>query len=245
MKKIIIIFTVATVLFGCGNQERKRLLSEVDSLTYVIIQNRETEIALNEVGVMLDSIDDSRYLLNRNVVEGVSYASYIDRLKNINEHIKKTQLKIAALEADVKKSKRVSASNIKRLKAEVEEKSREILALQMTVITMREDNKRQYLSLVSKDSIISSREEIIRLKNKDVASLQSLVEDINAQNRIKVANMYFAQGQALETAADRTKFAPRKKKETRREALELYRLAYSMGNLQAQDKIINLEKELS
>ena len=74
---------------------------------------------------------------------------------------------------------------------------------------------------------------------------KDLVQDINDQNRIKVANLYFAQAQALETAADRTKFAPRKKKETRREALELYKLSFSLGNTEAQAKIEELEKKLS
>jgi hypothetical protein len=48
----------------------------------------------------------------------------------------------------------------------------------------------------------------------------------------------------LEKAANRTHFAPRKKKETRREALELYRLSLSMGNMKAQNKIDELEKKL-
>jgi len=71
------------------------------------------------------------------------------------------------------------------------------------------------------------------------------VKDIDDQNRIKVASLYFEQAQALETAADRTKFAPHKKKETRREALELYRLSYSLGNMNAEVKIKELEKKLS
>ena len=58
------------------------------------------------------------------------------------------------------------------------------------------------------------------------------------------ADMYFAQAQALETAAQRTKFAPRKKKETKREALELYKLAYSLGKAEAQNRIDELEKEV-
>ena len=78
----------------------------------------------------------------------------------------------------------------------------------------------------------------------EVYSLQALVSDIYEQNRIKVAGLYFAQASALETAADRTKFAPRKKKATRREALELYRLSYSLGNGDAAAKIAELEKKI-
>jgi hypothetical protein len=86
---------------------------------------------------------------------------------------------------------------------------------------------------------------MIRLKTGEVASLKELVVDISEQNRIKVSNLYFAQASALELAADRTKFAPRKKEETRREALELYKLSYSMGNEAAKAKIEELEKKIS
>jgi len=72
-----------------------------------------------------------------------------------------------------------------------------------------------------------------------------LIKDINDQNRVKIAGLYFAQAQALELAASRTKFAPRRKKETRREALELYKLAYSLGNTEAESRIQKLEKDLS
>jgi hypothetical protein len=71
------------------------------------------------------------------------------------------------------------------------------------------------------------------------------VEEINAQSQASQADLYFAQAQALETAAERTKFAPRKKKETRREALELYKLSLSLGKQEAQQKIEELEKEIS
>jgi hypothetical protein len=115
----------------------------------------------------------------------------------------------------------------------------------MDVVNLREQNKTLFANVNQKDSLISSKDEMIKLKNADVASLEGLVQDINDQNRIKVANLYFQQAQALEVAAKRTKFAPRKKKETRREALELYKLSFSLGNVEAEAKIQELEKELS
>jgi hypothetical protein len=96
-----------------------------------------------------------------------------------------------------------------------------------------------------KDSIVSSRDEVIKLKNANVASLQEQAQETNDKNRVKVAGLYFAEAQALETAANRTHFAPRKKKETRREALELYKLSFSLGNVDAEAKIQELEKKLS
>jgi len=245
MKQIYLVLITAIALSGCGNEEKAQLRSQIDSLNTVITYNTEAEATLDEVGILLDSIDASRYNLNIRIVEGITYADYIDRLKNINSYIKKSQAKIVALEDGLKKSKRVSASTIKRLKADLDAKSGQIVELQIQIAELRQNNDSQYMRLLKKDSIISSKDEVIRLKSQSVEALQSLVLDIDEQNRIKVANLYFDQAQALETAADRTQFAPRRKKETRREALELYRLSFSMGNLKAQEKIDSLEKQLS
>lgn len=245
MKHIYLVLIAAIVLSGCGNQERAQLKLQIDSLNTIIIQNTEAEATLEEVGVLLDSIDASRSALSLNIVEGITYADYINRLKRINAHIKDTEARIVALETGWKKSKSVSAATIKGLKADLAAKSSEIVEFQIQVAELRQNNESQYKRLLKKDSIISSKDEVIRLNSDLVTSLEILAKDVDDQNRMKVANLYFAQAQALETAADRTQFAPRRKKETRREALELYRLALSMGNLKSQERIDNLEKQLS
>jgi hypothetical protein len=71
------------------------------------------------------------------------------------------------------------------------------------------------------------------------------VQDITTSATTTQADLLYAQGQALETAADRTKLAPRKKKETQREALELYKKSYSLGKEEAKAKIEELEKATS
>jgi hypothetical protein len=242
--KIIISIILAAMLVGCNTKEKARLELKVDSLNNVLAESTRRDMAMNEVGIMLDSIDLSRQVLRVRIVEGISYADYVDRLREINTDIKDTQLRIASLERDLKASSSASSSTIRRLKADAALKLQEIVALQMDVIELREQNGNLKASLSQKDSTISSQKEMIQLKSGEVATLQGLVEDINEQNRIKVAGLYFAQASALETAADRTKFAPRKKKETRREALELYKLSYSLGNENARVKIEELEKKI-
>ncbi|HMI65469.1 MAG TPA: hypothetical protein VK517_05505 [Cyclobacteriaceae bacterium] len=245
MKTYIFVFGAAAALFSCGTKERAHLQLKVDSLSYALNESKKAEVTMNEVGVMLDSIDANRHALRTKIVEGISYADYISRLQDINTHIKDSQAKLVAMETSLKNSKGASSATIRRLKTDLEARSQEIVALQMDVVNLREQNKTLFANVNQKDSIISSKDEVIKLKKADVASLEGLVQDINDQNRIKVANLYFAEAQALETAANRTKFAPRKKKETRREALELYKLSYSLGNTEAEAKIQELEKKLS
>jgi hypothetical protein len=245
MKQTHLILFAAIVLTGCGTKERAHLKIQIDSLNTVILQNTEAEATLDSVGILLDSIDASRDALRVNMIEGITYADYIGRLKQINAHIKDSQATIAALEVGRKKSKYISATTIKRLRTDLDASASQILELQLQVAELRQNNDSQFMRLMKKDSIISSKDEVIRLKSEAVATLEGLVQDIDEQNRIKVANLYFDQAHALEAVADRTQFAPRRRNETRREALELYRLSLSLGNLKAQEKIDNLEKQLS
>jgi hypothetical protein len=88
------------------------------------------------------------------------------------------------------------------------------------------------------------KDQVIKMNENVITSLEKLFNDRQEENKTVVSNLYFAQAEALEKAANRTQFAPRKKKETRREALQLYRLSLSLGNLEAQKKIDDLEKKL-
>ena len=235
---------VITMLFSCDSKEKQRLSQKVDSLNVELIASKKVEQTMNEIGVLIDSIDESRQSLNTKMVEGTSYADYINRLKDINTSIRDTQKKLEFMEKSVKKTNNVSAATIRRLKEDLALRSNEIIALQLDIAKMREENRSLIVTVNQKDSILSSKDEVIKVKEGDIASLQGLVKDTNEENKNKVANLYFAQAEALETAANRTKFAPRKKKETKREALELYKLSFSLGKQEAQAKIDKLEKEI-
>jgi hypothetical protein len=245
MKTNILMMSLALALFSCDKKEITRLQSKVDSLNTVIIESQRTEAALNEVGVMLDSIDASRHALHTKIVEGFSYADYVNRLRDINTSIKDSQKKLADLEKRLKDSKSSSLATINRLKRDLDLKSKEIVELQMDVVALREKNNTLVADVSEKEIIISSQEEVIKMKEADVASLVEQAQITDEKNRVMVADLYFAEAKALEDAAHRTQFAPRKKKETKREALEMYKLSFSLGNKDAEAKIQELEKVLS
>ena len=235
----------ASLLFSCDNKEKAQLQRKVDSLSAELQASRQVEGVMGEVGVLIDSIDASRQALRSEMVEGTSYRDYVSRLKDINTHIANTEKKIAEMETAAKKDKGVSRSALNRLKADLEVRSQEVLALQVEIEKMREENKTLAKNVTDRDSTIITKEEVIKLREQDVTELESLVKDINEQTKIKVANLYFDQAVALELAAKRTNFAPKKKKETKREALELYKLSYSLGKAEAEPRISELEKDLS
>jgi chromosome segregation ATPase len=244
IKTSLIALTIAAALFSCDTKEKALLQHKVDSLNVELQASNQVAEEMQEVGQMIDSIDASRQLLRTQVVEGTTYADYSNRLKDINAYIRETQNKIAEMEKSVKNQKGLTAS-IKKLKADIESKTQQITALQAEVERMHSENTALTIALNQKDSTIAKKDEVIKVREENIASLEGLVNDINSQTQITTANLYFEQAKALELAAKRTNFAPRKKKETKREALELYKLALSLGKQEAQERITELEKDLS
>ena len=245
MKKYILGFAIVIVLFGCDTKEKEALQSKVDSLNVQLIASKQVEESMNEVGVLIDSIDASRKSLHVSMVEGSSYADHVARLQAINAYVKQTEAKLDVLEKSSKNSSKASTRAIRGYKADLAKQSAEILDLQMQLAKEHDQNLVLWAKVNEKDSLLSMKDQMIKMNESDIASLEKLFNDTQSENKTAVADLYFAQAKALETAADRTQFKPRKKKEARREALELYKLSLSLGNIEAQKKIDELEKKLS
>ena len=245
MKKLIIVVALVGALFSCDTKEKAVLQHKVDSLSVQLTASKEVERKMNEVGALIDSIDASRESLKVKMVEGSSYSDYVKRLKDINLYVQQTEAKLDALEKETKNTSKASNASIRRMRADLEKQTKEILDLQEQLAIARNENLAVWAKVNQKDSLLSMKDQVIKINENDIASLEKVVIDTNAENKLAVANLYFQQAEALELAASRTHFAPRKKKETRQEALELYKLSLSLGNTAAQARIDNLEKQLS
>ncbi len=245
MKKYFLGLVILVTLFSCDTKEKEAMQVKIDSLNTQLVASRQVEESMNEVGILIDSIDASRKSLQVKMVEGSSYADYVARLQAINTYVRQTEVKLDELEKSSKNNSKISARAIRAYKADLEKQSAEILDLQLKLATEKDQNTILWAKVNEKDSILSMKDQVIKIKESDIVSLEKLVNDTQVENRSAVSNLYYSQAQALEMAADRTQFAPRKKKETRREALELYKLSLSLGNTEAQKKIDELEKKLS
>jgi len=246
-KLILGVFAVA-LLGSCNVKENKDLKAKVDSLSMELNASQQVAAQLHDVSIMLDSIESSRVILRAGVVESTSYNDYAGRMRNLNNYIKETQSKLEEMETSLKKSKASSnsyASMVKKLKAELETSSQQVAALQIEVEKYRAENQMLVSTVAEKDTQLSQNAEIIKVREQDIAALETKVKDITTNATMTQADLLYAQGQALETAAARTKLAPRKKKETQREALELYKQSYSLGKEEAKMKIEQLEKVVS
>ena len=244
IRKFILGFSVVGILWGCNNKEREvALQSEIDSLRTELKESQQTAEALQEVGEMIDSIDASRQLLRTDMVEGATYQDYKNRLASIREYVEESQQKIAELEKTAQRT-RGYASTIRRMKADLEETTQQLASLEEEVQKIRTENRTLSRTVSARDSIITINEEALQEREENLASLESQIQEMNVDSKNFMAESYYKQAAALEEAADRTQFAPRKKKRTQQEALDLYKKALELGKDEAQAKVEELEKDL-
>ncbi len=237
------------LLAACDKEEKAALQSEVDSLRVELESSQKMAGTLLEVGVLMDSIDANRQLLrvNMNMEEGISYDDYTARMEDINDYVKNTERKLSALEDELKKSKSNASSYsalIKKLRKDLDGKAQEIAALQEQVDKYRNENQNLIQTVDLQESLLVDKEMQIIEKNQELALIEARIQELMIQSKMTEAEAYYARGEAVEEAARRTKLAPKKKKETLREALELYKKALSLGNNEAQAKIDDLEERL-
>ena len=249
IKKIFLTLSIAGLLWSCGlKDENAKLKTKIDSLSLEVKTGQEMVASLQEVGVLLDSIDANRNVLRSNIIEGTSYTNYSERLKDLNSYVKSTYSKIEELEASLSKAKSGSAqyaSMVKKLKSDLESRQAEIAALQESITKLKTENEALVLTVNEKETVISEKDNFIQVKEQELSNMETQFKAFSEASKQTEGDLYFAQAAALEEAADRTKLAPKKKKSTQQEALELYRKALQLGKKEAQDKITELEEKLS
>jgi chromosome segregation ATPase len=246
LKNLIFVSAIGLLMASCGGNSEK-LQSQVDSLKNELQTSQQFATTLQEVGVLMDSIDANRQLLRVNMVEGTTYDNYQSRMRDINNYVRDTQGKITELEKSLKKSKgnaNAYAATIKKLKADLESKNAEIASLNEKVEQLKNENSNLITTVGLQEAELSDKEVQIQAKQQELALIENRIQELMVQSKMNEADSYFARATAVEEAANRTKLAPRKKKETYKEAIELYKKALSMGKQEAQDKITALEKKV-
>lgn len=248
IRKLLLLLPAAGFLLsGCDTKEKTELQSKVDSLQVELEASQKVAQTLQDVGVLMDSIDASRQLLKVNMVEGTTYEDYTSRMKDLNNYVRETQQKIDNLETDLKKSKSTSASmsaTIKKLRRDLQSQTQEIAVLQEQVEKFRNENENLVQTVGLQEAMLEDKETEIFTKQQELALIEARIQELMIQSKVSEADAYFARAAAVEEAANRTRLAPRKKKETLAEAVELYKKALSLGKEEAQAKIDELEKKI-
>ncbi|HYG03886.1 MAG TPA: hypothetical protein VD927_15670 [Chryseosolibacter sp.] len=248
MRRTLTFAAVASLtLFSCDNKEKDQLRTQVDSLTRELKTSQQMAETLTEVGTLMDSIDASRQLLRVNMVEGTTYDDYSSRMKDLNSYVKETQDKISSLEKSLRTSNANSslyAKTISKLKADLDARTKEISMLQEQVEKFRSENESLINTVGLQEAEIIEKQQEIETKSQELALIEARVQELMLQSKVSEADAYFTRAMAVEEAANRTRLAPKKKKETYREAIELYKKALSLGKSEAQDRITDLEERI-
>lgn len=248
IKTMLFSALAVSVLVACdGERGGQSLQIQLDSMRNELETSQEMARTLNEVGVLMDSIDANRQALRLNMVEGATYDEYVSRMQGLNKYVRDTQGKIGDLEKALRKSRaKINAfqTTIKNLKAEIEMKNKQIAELKDQVERFRNENRNLVQLAEMQEAEMQAQDEQIEAKRRELELIEDKIQKLLKNSQVSEADGYFARGQAKEETAIRTKLAPRKKRATLDEALMMYRKAASLGHTQAKAAADRLEKEL-
>jgi chromosome segregation ATPase len=238
----------AFIFTSCGDKkEREKLEMENEELQAELNRAQMSVATLEEVGSLMDSIDQARNALKLELEAGTNYDDYLDRMNDINDYVLNTEAKINKLEDELNRysnKNQAYINAISRLKKELTVKSQEISGLQESVEKFKVENSGLLNIVQLQEAEILDLEDEISVKMEELDLIENRIKELMKKSQMSEADSYYALGEALEEAARRTKMARKKKKETYREAIEIYRKALAFGREDAQKKIDALEKKL-
>jgi hypothetical protein len=241
------IFILMVFFAGCDSKELARLQFENDSLRSELASRHNVLTSLKDVRGLLDSIDANRNSLRSNLSEGTSYEEFSVRLKDINEFVKMSEDKINMIQTALKNSKHEAAAYlmlVDALKGEVQLRVDEIVRLEQEVSKFKDENYGLLQEIKVKEDEVRNINIKISEKQQELLLLEARIEAMVNSFKVTEADAYYARARALEEAAKRTKLAPQKRRETYKEALELYKRSLSLGKEEAKVDIANLENKL-
>ncbi len=226
-----------------NEQLKAQLASIQENLDSQEKMNQEVTAKMDEVGKLLDDIEASEAAIFN--LERGSYDDYSERIKNIGDYIESTKTRISELERIAAESENKNSglsSMIAKLRKQVTEKETRITELAAQVDRLGGENASLIKTVDIQNQELSEKELLIEQKRAELSALEERIEQTIKQSKMDAADAYFARAQAAEEMAKRTKLAPRKKKETMKEAYDLYKKAFEAGHKEAFAKVEELEK---
>ncbi|GHN00222.1 hypothetical protein WSM22_17110 [Cytophagales bacterium WSM2-2] len=240
---------MAAVVGACDlrRPEMAKLHDQVDSLKTELENNTKMAMALQEIASMIDSIDANRHVLRNRMAEGTSLDNFHKSMNDINLYVKETEKKITALEnrlSTANTSRHQYALALNKMKGELETRNHELDALKEKVAIYQNENNNLVNTVSLQKAEIEDKLAQIETKKAETVKLEQQVSQLISQAKLDQAEFYFSKGVMLEETAKRTKFAPRKKRNTNKQALDMYELAVVCGKEEAATKVAELKKKI-
>jgi len=234
------------LLFSCGSdQETERLQSLADSLRSELATTTIAMNTLQQVNAWMDSIDMGRESLEMSLEVGIKSDDFVARMESITRYVRDSERKILDLEQELAKTggqNQAYAGTISRLRRELQAKNDEVAQLQDMVTQYRDVNQELLTAVAIRDEELQQKDVEIDIKRQELRLLENRISSLMNAAQINQADALYARGEAIEEAARRTRLAPKKKRETYLEALDLFRQAANLGHPEAQAKIEEIQK---
>ncbi|WP_420384963.1 hypothetical protein [Roseivirga sp.] len=253
MKKYLIASLVAVLVMSC-NQEKNLLIAEntelitkLDSVSAELESAQKASVTLMEAMSLMDSINLGREMLKVTLESSSQHEDFLLQMNELKGYVEATSLQIDQLEKAAKESKSIQysfAQTIKTLKAELESKKAEIASIESQLKSVQDNNQKLVVINKLQTETISSQDAEIAAKSLELEMLNQQIVDLRASFKLSEADAYYTQGEAYALAAQRTKLAPAKKKNSYQQALTAYQKAYDLGKAEAQPKIEAIQAKL-
>ena len=239
-KGAIAFSTLILALSSCDNSKYEKLLAENDSLRQQINSGGRMVTALVTVNTLLDSIDATRHVMRVSQADGLMEpASYEKRMVELKNYISATEDKIGELEATLIETNVNSDSYMVIISALKDE-----LRIRNEELGLIEENSELNNEIMLKGVQLEDVESRLEVKKTELKLLELQIKELVKRMNISEAEGLYAQAGAMEEAARRTKLAPFKRRQTYREALELYEQSLAKGKKEAKAKIEELRVKI-
>jgi len=234
-----LVFLTPLAFISCDNSKLEKLQAENDSLRNVLTAGNQVVNTLVSVTSLLDSIDATRHVMRQNFTDAGGKKNYDARMVELKDYIKQTENKISEMEATMIENNVNSDSYLSIIDALKDE-----LKMRNEELGLIEDNAELNNDVKLKAVQLEDVESRLEVKRTELKLLEFQIKDLVKRMVISEAEGLYAQAGAVEEAARRTKLAPHKRKETYREALELYEKSLAKGKKEAKVKVDELRAKI-
>src|SRR5690606_22780584 len=136
---------------------------------------------LEEIGVLMDSIDAARKTVQLDLETGTSYEDYTRQMQDITSYVTETENKLAALESQFSQSSQNNQAyikSIKRLKNDLAARAKEVEALNYLVEQYKNENS-DLLSMVQlQEAELEDKTIEIERKKEELNLLENRIQDL-------------------------------------------------------------------
>lgn len=133
---------------------------------------------------------------------------------------------------------------IKDMKEEVAKREKTIIQLSEQVEKFKEENTALIKTVDLQKGEILAQERMINDKKIELSLLEAKLNELQTEAKKAQADAYFARAETNVELAEKTKFAPKKKKQHYQDAYDLFKKSFEAGREDAYKRMEELEEEI-